>query len=151
MRDKGVARSTCSRAEPGGRSTTRDRNLQLDLLRCAAILGVLVAHTTIFRRPKWWWDRLAITPSWTGVDLFFVISGFLITWLLLREADNSGRVNLKQFYIRRSLRILPVYLTFLATLGLLQLLTPLALNRAGWLGSLGTDVSRRSGTPASTR
>ena len=36
----------------------RERNLQLDLLRCAAILGVLVAHTTLFRLPHWWWDRL---------------------------------------------------------------------------------------------
>lgn len=86
----------------------RERNLQLDLLRCAAILGVLVAHTVIFRSPKWWWDRLAINPSWTGVDLFFVISGFLISGLLFSEYQRRGRINFGRFAIRRALKLYPV-------------------------------------------
>jgi len=44
-----------------------------------------------------------------GVRFFFVISGFLITWLLLQETMESGRINLRHFYLRRFLRILPVY------------------------------------------
>ncbi len=86
----------------------RERNLQLDLLRCVAILGVLVAHTTLFRQPKWWWDRLAVNPSWTGVDLFFVISGFLISGLLFSEFQRRGRINFGRFAIRRALKLYPV-------------------------------------------
>jgi peptidoglycan/LPS O-acetylase OafA/YrhL len=51
-----------------------------------------------------------------GVRFFFVISGFLITWLLLQEHDHAGTVNLKNFYIRRSLRIFPVCLAYLGFL-----------------------------------
>jgi peptidoglycan/LPS O-acetylase OafA/YrhL len=55
-----------------------------------------------------------------GVRFFFVISGFLITWLLLREKAQTGSVSLRNFYIRRVLRIFPVYYTFLAACWLLE-------------------------------
>lgn len=44
-----------------------------------------------------------------GVDMFFAISGFLIVTLLLREREAGGRIDLKQFYVRRTLRIFPIY------------------------------------------
>ena len=44
-----------------------------------------------------------------GVDMFFVLSGFLIVTLLLRERDRNGRISLKAFYARRTLRIMPLY------------------------------------------
>ncbi len=44
-----------------------------------------------------------------GVDLFFLISGFLITYLLLREKNDTGKINLPRFYVRRILRIWPLY------------------------------------------
>ena len=71
-----------------------------------------------------------------GVRMFFVISGFLITWLLLVEHDRSGRVSLKAFYARRALRILPVYFAFLLTLAVLQGLTPFTRTGLAWFGNL---------------
>jgi peptidoglycan/LPS O-acetylase OafA/YrhL len=53
-----------------------------------------------------------------GVDVFFVLSGFLITTLLLREHAQSGTVSLRNFYVRRALRIFPLYFLVLAVLGL---------------------------------
>lgn len=47
--------------------------------------------------------------GWVGVDLFLVLSGFLITTLLLLEHENFGRISLRDFYIRRTLRIWPLY------------------------------------------
>src|SRR5580658_9562789 len=54
-----------------------------------------------------------------GVLVFFVISGFLITSLLLSEQARTGTVSLKRFYARRSLRILPVSYGYIAVIGLL--------------------------------
>lgn len=80
----------------------------LNGLRCFCILMVL------------WYHRLPLVPEGTelprilsrgfaGVDFFFVLSGYLITTLLLREEDRDGRFSLAGFYKRRILRIIPVY------------------------------------------
>ena len=57
-----------------------------------------------------------------GVDLFFALSGYLITGLLLRERERSGDINMKAFYARRTLRIWPLYYF---SIGLAFLLTRL--------------------------
>jgi peptidoglycan/LPS O-acetylase OafA/YrhL len=49
-----------------------------------------------------------------GVELFFLLSSYLITRLLLKEVDNTGRLDLRAFYVRRTLRIWPLYFFFLA-------------------------------------
>ena len=51
-------------------------------------------------------------PGGQGVMIFFVLSGFLITWLLLDEQETSGTVSLRQFYWRRTLRIFPAFYAF---------------------------------------
>ena len=48
-----------------------------------------------------------------GVSIFFVLSGFLITYLILKEQEGNGRLDVKAFYIRRSLRIWPLYFILL--------------------------------------
>src|SRR5207249_7673280 len=48
-----------------------------------------------------------------GVTVFFVISGFLITGLLMREQGRSGQISLKRFYLRRAFRILPAFYTYI--------------------------------------
>ncbi len=54
--------------------------------------------------------------GWAGVDLFFIISGFLISSILLREQDKTGTFSVKNFYARRWLRICPAYYVFLAVM-----------------------------------
>ncbi|HSC86668.1 MAG TPA: acyltransferase [Polyangiaceae bacterium] len=93
----------------------------LDGLRCLAILPVIAHHATA-APPHGIWGKGAV-----GVDLFFVLSGFLITTLLLREQRASGRLDLGRFYLRRTLRIFPLYY---AVLGL-QLLSALTISRPG--------------------
>jgi peptidoglycan/LPS O-acetylase OafA/YrhL len=76
----------------------------LDGLRCLAILAVVWHHAGVHP------DGINLTQSGhLGVDLFFAISGFLITTLLLRERDKWGRISIRDFYIRRTLRIFPLY------------------------------------------
>ncbi len=73
----------------------------LDGLRAVAVLLVIFNHLGI---------RFA--PHGRGVLTFFVLSGFLITWLLLKEADRTGSVSIKNFYTRRVLRIFPAFYVF---------------------------------------
>jgi peptidoglycan/LPS O-acetylase OafA/YrhL len=121
-----------------GRVKSLSRLPSLDGWRAVSIAIVLGAHTTFaYGFP----EKLRPLFRWSfdgnlGVRCFFVISGFLITWLMLREADDTGRVNLKHFYARRALRILPVYCAVLLTLGLLQLLTPYHPGTDVWIGNL---------------
>lgn len=83
----------------------------LDGLRAVAVFLVFGFH---FGGPSW--DKFS---GWLGVHAFFVLSGFLITTLLLRERDATGTVSLRAFYIRRAARILPLYfLVYLLVLGL---------------------------------
>lgn len=58
--------------------------------------------------------RPVSTNGWVGVQVFFVLSGFLITTLLLRERERFGRVDLRAFWVRRALRIWPLYYLMVA-------------------------------------
>ncbi len=82
----------------------------LDGLRAIAVLGVIWHHTAGSAFPN---SALSWAGS-QGVTLFFAISGFLITSLLLRERDRHGRIDLPAFYMRRTLRIFPIYYVALA-------------------------------------
>ena len=73
--------------------------------------------------------------STMGVHIFFILSGFLITTLLLKEKVNTGRISLKKFYIRRALRILPVLYLFLLVLIALNIIFNLKIPAADFLCS----------------
>ncbi|MDP2342789.1 MAG: acyltransferase [Deltaproteobacteria bacterium] len=96
--------------------TTQKTFGSLDGLRALSILAVLWHHT--YDVPTGW---RATDRGFLGVDLFFVISGFLIVTLLLRERDRKGVISLKGFYIRRFLRIVPVYYGLLFALTIIFL------------------------------
>lgn len=94
-------------------------------MRFYAFLGVFVSHTLpfddLFRRlhlPMPWIWGAAERSGAAGVDLFFALSAYLITSLLLRERQEMGEISLRLFYIRRTLRIWPLYFLVLA-LGLI--------------------------------
>lgn len=71
-----------------------------------------------------------------GVRFFFIISGFLITWLMVVERSRTGAVSLKNFYIRRAFRILPVYGAFLAVLFAFQCCTAYSQAPRAWMANL---------------
>lgn len=85
----------------------------LDHLRALAISFVFIYHYTFFRHPAWMEGFSTI--GWTGVDLFFVLSGFLISNQLFAEWQKSHQMSLPSFYIKRAFRILPPYLFILLT------------------------------------
>jgi len=89
--------------QPSGHTTLPYR-ADIDGLRAIAVLAVIFFHAE-FR-----WAR----GGFVGVDVFFVISGYLITGILQREL-RAGTFSLKRFYERRARRILPVLLVVLAT------------------------------------
>jgi peptidoglycan/LPS O-acetylase OafA/YrhL len=81
----------------------------LDGLRAIAILAVIWHHTA----SRFFYSITIAGRGPMGVNLFFVISGFLITTLLLRERQRTGDISIRNFIIRRALRIFPVYYTVL--------------------------------------
>jgi peptidoglycan/LPS O-acetylase OafA/YrhL len=100
----------------------------LDGWRAIAIGAVLLSHSF----PSTYWTRHGAL----GVNLFFAISGFLITTRLLEEHALTGRVSLKNFYIRRAFRILPPALTFLTVAAALAACGVIVSTRTDFVSAL---------------
>jgi peptidoglycan/LPS O-acetylase OafA/YrhL len=97
----------------------------IDGLRAVAVLSVLFFH----------YKMLHFRGGFLGVDIFFVISGFLISSIVFAEIETSGRLSLSHFWLRRARRILPALLCVLAVTSLV----------GGWLFS-GTTLMRACAT-----
>jgi peptidoglycan/LPS O-acetylase OafA/YrhL len=107
---------------------------ELDIVRFFAFLAVFAYHTLYFRAgpahsshiPAWF----AVTQAALarggayGVDLFFVLSAYLITELLIREKQQQGSLDIKAFYLRRILRIWPLYYLFVVLCAWIPFLSP---------------------------
>jgi peptidoglycan/LPS O-acetylase OafA/YrhL len=132
----------------------------LDGLRGVAIIAVLCSHL-IWPSPSFDGIDRVLFNGWVGVDLFFVLSGFLITRILCETRDEPGYF--RRFYVRRSLRIFPIYYLFLA---ILFLVVPLILrlsheemstslrdliDRQGWYWSYLVNVLQASNHAAIDR
>lgn len=89
------------KAELGRRSPSPGFRGDIEGLRAVAVLGVVAFHA----------DLAGVGGGYVGVDVFFVISGFLITGLLWREVSNSGSIRLRRFYGARARRLLPASAT----------------------------------------
>src|SRR5580704_2439818 len=111
--------STTAVGDPGrvvaGSSLMQKRIPGLDGIRALSIILVLFAHLG---------DGVSRWAQYGGfgVEAFFVLSGFLITWLLCVEEDKRGVISLPSFYARRALRILPPAFLYIALASLLGLL-----------------------------
>lgn len=111
-----------------------------DGIRGLAVLTVVLTHLHVFVRL----DRWGLLPGGvhplvngnTGVQMFFVLSGFLITHLLIKEFDQNNRISIKQFYIRRSLRILPVYCLCMAFLLIVSAFWETGIGKTSFLMAL---------------
>ncbi|MGO9306421.1 MAG: acyltransferase family protein [Candidatus Korobacteraceae bacterium] len=95
----------------------------LDGWRAVAIIAVMVSHILLWSAvPASRVGRLLYWQIHTlgekGVEVFFCLSGFLITSLLVREYQRYGRINIRAFYVRRAARILPAALTYLAVVSI---------------------------------
>src|SRR5438034_1694893 len=98
------------------RFRNRERQPGLDLLRALAIIVVVIYHAALFGfKLPGRVDRF----GWIGVDLFFVLSGYLIGGQLLAPLARDRRINLGRFFARRALRIMPAYFAILAVYFLL--------------------------------
>jgi len=111
-----------------------NRIASLDGLRGISILAVLFGHGwQVSGYPK-----VLIPLSWgadLGVHCFFVLSGYLITSLLLQEYNKYGKISLSKFYKKRALRLLPTYYLFVFVVAILHA-TPFQLSLQGWIGIL---------------
>jgi peptidoglycan/LPS O-acetylase OafA/YrhL len=92
------------RAPSAAGKLVESRMSGLDGLRAVAVGGVLLYHAGV----RW------LPGGFLGVDLFFVISGFLITSLLISERQRTGAISLSRFYLRRARRLLPALATMVA-------------------------------------
>ena len=106
-------------------------------LRAIAVLLVVLSHVGV----------PFVAGGFVGVDVFFVISGFLITSLLLREAATNGRISVPRFYARRAVRLLPAaVLVLIATLIAARLFLPVVR-----LGGFARDALAATGYVANLR
>ena len=104
------------------------RSRAVDVLRGLAILLVLGRHMDPVPNSASSIVKVVLDTcrrgGWIGVDLFFVLSGFLISGLLFREYEREGRIAFRRFFVRRGLRIYPPYYTLLFTVVVFQTLRP---------------------------
>jgi peptidoglycan/LPS O-acetylase OafA/YrhL len=101
----------------------------LDGWRALSVIAVVLFHSrdTLFGNSSR--VRQVLYHCSMGVDVFFVISGFLICGQLLREEERDGTISLSRFYVRRCFRILPAYYAYLVTICILSALSVLPSNR----------------------
>jgi len=119
---------------------TSNRLAQLDFLRAVAIFLVIGNHSAIcppetsviLNKITAVWHR----GGWTGVDLFFVLSGFLIAGLLFNEYKKRGAIDIKRFLIRRGFKIYPAFWFLILTTLAVSLLNGEAIYRSGFLSEL---------------
>lgn len=137
---------TTGNADPRALATTPSwlhggRIPSLDGVRAVAALLVVYAHAGIPFHDYAVIGSIKTRCGFLGVQIFFVLSGFLITTLMLREIARTGGVSLRGFYLRRFLRIIPAYAALLAVVAILQAVGNASLSWRDWLAALTYTVN----------
>jgi peptidoglycan/LPS O-acetylase OafA/YrhL len=109
-----------ARSSPPAYLALPSRIPSLDGLRALSIALVLIGHALMSFKLRGAGRDVAAALGGMGVSVFFVISGFLITHLLLREQEKTGEISLRDFYVRRTFRIWPAFYFFLLVCFVLQ-------------------------------
>jgi len=104
----------------GSISKDNHKLLGLDHLRALAISLVFLFHLQIFGHPEW--VKFIGGFGWSGVDLFFVLSGFLIAGQLFNRIANNKPISYKEFFLKRVFRIIPAYVTIVLLYALFPVL-----------------------------
>ncbi len=111
-----------------------------DGLRCVSIVFVLLTHLGIYDQltaNNYLSDRfLHLISGYTGVNIFFTLSGFLITRILLSTKASTGRISFFNFYSRRFLRLLPPLIIFYLTIAVLMYAHQIGMSKVGLLYSI---------------
>lgn len=137
----------CKRTDAGRMTSNIDiavvskvnRIPSIDGLRAVAVSLVVAAHATTLPGVAGSTGGYVVSKIFSGsagVQIFFVISGFIITYLFIAEASKNGTINLKRFYIRRGFRLMPPALTFLFVLFLLTNIKELNVSNLEFISSL---------------
>ncbi len=104
----------------------------LDGLRALSVFAVILGHTKSALLDRVPFNALFRNGE-QGVAVFFVISGFLITHLLVKELKRNGDISLKRFYLRRTLRIFPPFYVFLVVIAILSFIHVSKIVMGGWV------------------
>jgi peptidoglycan/LPS O-acetylase OafA/YrhL len=104
------------------------RNQSLDVLRAIAVLAVIGSHSSYFPL----WARI----GGIGVDLFFVLSGFLVSGLLFQEFQKTGEIRIGRFLMRRGLKIWPSYYLMMAGVASLYFFNSSTMSKSQLLSNL---------------
>ncbi|MDX0494089.1 acyltransferase family protein [Sinorhizobium medicae] len=108
----------------------QSRSVGPDVLRSLAVLLVMLVHLPVEATPS---SLVSIrTYAWVGVDIFFVLSGFLIGTQLFREVSRTGGVDLKSFYLRRAFRIFPAFFVVLGLYAIFPVLRDAPTMQSVW-------------------
>ncbi len=97
-----------------------NRIKSIDGLRAISILMVIIGHAGATISPNFHQNYFLSTMGYMGVLFFFVISGYLITKLMLIEQGKKGQISIKKFYARRIIRIFPIFYVYILTVVLLK-------------------------------
>jgi peptidoglycan/LPS O-acetylase OafA/YrhL len=129
---------TLAEEKPKQPAHTKKQIISLNGLRAISILIVIGAHLRIHNffpetNKALKYFGFMFFNGQLGVNVFFVISGFLITTLLIRERERSGTISLKNFYARRAFRIFPAYYFLLSVYFVLQILGYMHFKPVEWL------------------